>query len=167
MKQFEFFDNEVPHFQNWAVETLQDMGCHAQLIEGDAKHPGIPDLSVGIKHGLEVWAELKCWKKEHDCYDLVKTAMRKERELTAQQRSWLLKRQSMGGSLCGVLVAWRTKHGAAYVSFVPIEDWEHVLDWNLATLALSEYTETLNRLLRWDSSLYTMFRLVARNAGRP
>lgn len=154
MKPFEFFRNET-HFQEWVVENITVYSGHAQPLAGDDRHPGIPDLSAGVA-GMEVWAEIKLWREEHDVYCTVGDAMKRERELTAQQRRWLLERSKRGNSLCGVLIAWRNKHGAAYVSFIPIDVWGEVLGWNFATLALSHYTDTLNRLLAEKTNIVVL-----------
>lgn len=145
MKPFEFFRGET-HFQEWVVDNITSYSGHVQPLAGDDRYPGIPDLSIGL-YKQEVWAEVKCWRGEHDVYCVVGDAMKKERALTAQQRQWLKDRSKRWGSLCGVLIAWRNKHGANYVSFIPIDRWDEVLGWNFATLALSRYTETLNRLV--------------------
>jgi hypothetical protein len=158
MRPFEFFRDE-DHFQSWVTEHLNDFGCHPQPITGDPKYPGIPDLSIGMR-GVEVWAELKCWKKEHGCWAVVGDAMKKERELTAQQRDWLRDRSNKGDALCGVLIAWRNKHQTHYVSFIPIDDWKRVVNWNFATLALSPYTETLNRLIACKGTLPSLIMQV-------
>jgi len=140
----EFFKDEGD-FQRWVVDNCKQYAAHVQPITGDPKYPGIPDLSIGMP-GFEVWAELKCWKQEHPVYTNFEDAASRGRELTAQQRLWLKDRNRKGGALCGVLIAWRMPLGCNYVSFIPIKQWLVVEGWTLAALALSPYTETLNRL---------------------
>lgn len=154
----DFFPNEA-EFQQWVVDELSAYGSHAQPIAGDPRYPGIPDLSAGVAN-LDVWAEIKLYRPENDVYDLLGSVVKKGRGLTPQQHLWLRDRDLTGNSLCGVLFAWRTKFGVGYVSFVPISVWDNALTYNLAALALSAYTETINRIESGKMSLPKLIRSV-------
>lgn len=155
----DFFVDEAD-FQNWLSDNCELYAAHVQPITGDPKYPGIPDLSIGM-FKLEVWAEVKCWRTEHYIHTPVKVALAKGRKLTTQQKSWLKNRSRRGAALCGVLLAWRTPHSARYVSFIPIQKWDEIINnWTLAGLALSIYTETLNRIKTGKTTVPALIREV-------
>lgn len=143
-------------FQEWVVKNIKSRGGHVQPIFGDDRYPGIPDLSVGV-NGIEVWIEVKYWRKNHYLYNEVGEAHSKEnRKLTAQQHKWLKVRESKGGAFCAVLVAWsaQDKMGTySYVSLIPVSKWRAVMRWSIAKLILSPYTDTMHRLISGKNSI--------------
>lgn len=162
-----FFRNEAD-FQRWVTEDLKAFGHHPQPITGDDKYPGIPDVSVGM-YGGELWAELKCWRTEWPIHTKISDVLKKERKTTAQQVEWLKTRAARGGGWCGVLIAWRSGHGAHYISFVPHNAIDEVMGtWTLSALALSDYTDTLEMGQKWRLDKFLLkFKPSAGSAVRP
>ena len=152
MKPGEFFRNEA-NFQEWLVKNITKYGGHSQSFSGDDRYPGIPDLSIASL-GVDTWAEVKLWRKEYYIHTPIKDIMKStsERQLTAQQRKWLMERADNGSAMCGVLVCWRD-HSTRYISFIPIQELGRISEWNLSGLALSRFSDTLDSFLSGKTNI--------------
>jgi len=143
-------------FQRWLVERLNVQRWHAQLMPESIQHPGIPDLNAAHYVGLELWAEVKYARKPQDIARV--DGLDLPRELTAQQRSWLMSRDRWSGAMtkCGVLVGWCTR-ADEYVTFCPIGVWDEWQRNSVMAWGLWKYTISLRHL---ESGRADFFALV-------
>lgn len=135
----------------WLSSRMKEQGWDHTFLN-DSLKVGLPDLSASHRTAGECWIEVKLVQKARTVHDFMKL----EHPLSAQQKAWLTRRQSMGHSTCGVLVGWRTVDGTPegflpYLTFVPITEWPRVMANTLMAWGLSYYTMTASMLLEPDA----------------